>query len=52
MSKPATSRKFNEAKIIDKHVSVNVPEVWCSIDFAPGSKVIVEPYIDNYEKVR
>jgi len=43
-------KKFNNARIIDKHVTVNVPEVWCSIDFAPGSKVIVEPYIENYKK--
>jgi len=45
-------KKFNNARIIDKHVTVNVPEVWCSIDFAPGSKVIVEPYIENYKKAR
>eukprot|EP00539_Tryblionella_compressa_P004166 CAMPEP_0178736306 /NCGR_PEP_ID=MMETSP0744-20121128/2366_1 /TAXON_ID=913974 /ORGANISM="Nitzschia punctata, Strain CCMP561" /LENGTH=371 /DNA_ID=CAMNT_0020388763 /DNA_START=335 /DNA_END=1450 /DNA_ORIENTATION=+ len=45
--------KWNKAKIIEQIVRVNVPEVWTfstSDFFEKDTKVLVEPFIENYRK--
>lgn len=45
------ARRFNAEKITDKPIKVNLASVW-SIFSGPrtGQKVLVEPFIQNYEK--
>lgn len=50
----AIVESFNAARIIEKTVRINLPEVWRFNDDATGgragSKVLSEPYIENYQK--
>ena len=47
-------RMFNERGIIDRHIRLNIPEVWTFVPSAGGSwagkKVLQEPFIANWEK--
>lgn len=43
--------RFNQLKFIDKTVKIDVPEVWEHVNGSrKGQKVLVEPFIQNYQK--
>lgn len=46
--------RFNHGKYIDNCIKINMPEVWIFDKDATGgragSKVLCEPYIENYQK--
>lgn len=43
--------KYNEAHVIDRHIYLNKPEVWTfSAGTRVGQKVLIEPFIDNFQK--
>jgi Alpha-kinase family len=46
--------RFNESKIVNKTIKINIPEVWTFTEDTDnefvGQKYLCEPYIDNYEK--
>lgn len=44
--------EWNNAKLIDKTVQMNMPEVWVFVKESsrPGQKFMEEPFIDNYQK--
>lgn len=43
--------KWNENRLIDRMVKINLPEVWTFLDGKrKGQKTLQEPYIANYEK--
>ncbi|KAK4234535.1 kinase-like domain-containing protein [Achaetomium macrosporum] len=46
--------RFNQLGIVDKTVKINVPAVWTAVDDCDddwaGSKNLIEPFIQNYQK--
>jgi len=47
-------KEWNNERLIDKHVKVNIPEVWTFDKYGgheiSGKKVLLEPFIENYTK--
>ncbi len=45
--------EFNNAEVLDQHIRLNIPDVWVFGDdsgYLAGKKVLVEPYIEDFEK--